>query len=734
MESMVYLSFKQQPTPQKPRLETAISEYHREMNVQAKGFSCSLCLIRNDHSGERMKLLSIILPFATAYTHWLLQYFFDSILNTGELLVRNVPNFIGCIPITKPMNIKGIIRNFLKIFLMCVVSSAMAQTTTLISKEKGKNINSVSISLCDKSGSKSITPEAFRKSDRIYFLVEPKEGYSKPVFRESELKEEIPKIVLWQPQPAKYVSPEVNPVIADKRIVAVILAYPKSEIRAHLPFTFGKDGSTSDELLLDETFYDHYPQFKAAFDEANRQIYASDWLEAYYNLTGFLRKEEVAENLRYYSFAKKLTDELPLQVLSKGADQLKAGFLSKLEDFDKKPSKSGLEALQVAAAEVERYLRLTSGYKDMAFESSKSYASISASLEAMVKEKFSEAEQEYSESRFAMLKGQSYLEQRFNTFIDLIYKFVLQSFGSPNVGTKGFSPMLSAGKQEELRQLGWLDDLQEVFYALEKRLNSTPHLPLLPADVIEHLESLKLSQPKPYFEILKLAAEPEADKQACIQLLQTAINTCPVENELASMEIWKAMIDNDLRPGRVSSLVSEGMRQLDTNNIERAAVLFDQALRQKPDDAYVWYLRALAHYRVGEKFAAEAKLDKSLELNPEMIAPLLLKIRLLRENNNFDALNQIFSRPVSNGPNFLFDMAKATNLIEQNKAAEAITVLESGPMVLCPGQTAPHYLIGDAWVALKKPDKARQAYFKTQQINPVDAVIFEEKMRALEKK
>ncbi len=646
----------------------------------------------------------------------------------------NVTNFIIRLPITKPMKIKSVIRVLLSLFFTFMLSSALAQSSRLITKEKGKNITSVSISLCDKSGSKAITPDAFRKSDRAYFLVEPKEGYSKPVFRESELKEELPKIVLWQPQPAKYLSPELTPVIADKRIVAVILAYPKSETRAHLPFTFGKDGSTSEELLLDESYYDHYPQFKAVLDGANRQIAAGEWLEVYYNITGFLRKEEAAENLRYYSFAKKLTDELPLQALTKGAEQVKTVFMQKLGEFAENPSKTGLESLQASANEVERYLRQTAAYKDMGFEASKSFAELSASLDNMTKEKTAEAEQQYMNSRFSLLMGQSYLDQRFSTFVDLVYKSFLQTFGAPVAGSRGLNQVLTAGKQEELRQLGWFYDIQEVFYAIEKRASSTSQLPALPANVVDQLETLKGTQPKPYFEILKLATEPNASKETRLQLLQTAINTCPADNEMAAMELWKSKVENDLGSGQIYSGLSEGIRQLDANNIGRASELFDQALRLKPDDAQAWYLRAMAHYKAGEIFAAEAKLGKSLELNHEMIAPLLLKIKILRENNNFDALNQIFSRPVSGGPNYLFEMTKASYLIEQNKAADAIKVLESGPMLLCPGQTAPHFLLGDAYAALKQHDKARQAYLKTQQINPFDSAVFEEKMRALERK
>ncbi len=623
---------------------------------------------------------------------------------------------------------------FLCLFGLSATLMLQAQTTRLIIKEKGKNLTSVSISLCDKAGSKSIAPESFRKSDKVYFLVEPDEGYNKPVFRESEVKEDLPKIVLWQPEPAKYLVPDLTPVINDKRIVAVILAYPKSETRAHLPFSFGKDGSTSDELTLQETYFDHYPQFKSVLDEVNRQISAGDFLEAYYGLTNFLQKEDATTHLRYYSFANKLTNELPLLALSKGAEQVKAAFDSKLESFDAEPSKSKLEALQAASGEVERYLRLTSGYKDMGFEASGTYASLSTSLENMIKEKYSKSEQRYLESRFDVLMGQNYFDQRFSTFIDLIYKSMLNT-----IGAKGgsISPALSIRQQEELRQLGWLEDLQELFYAMNRQFKAATDPSLLPQNVLQHIESLKGTQPKPYFEVISLASTSAANSELRSQLIQTAIKCCPDEEELALLELWKATFENDkngLAPTLNYKIYLEGIQQMQSKNFVRAAELFDQALRQQPNDARAWYFRALAHFKAGENFAAEAKLDKALELDHELVTAILLKIKLLLENKNYDVIAQIFSRPVSNGPVFLFDMSMASFLIKQNKASDAIKLLESGPVVLCPAQTAPYFLLGDAYAAMKQTDKARQSYLRTQQINPFDSSLFEEKMRALEKK
>lgn len=610
-------------------------------------------------------------------------------------------------------------------------TTTQAQNTLLVLRQKGKNITSVNISLCDKTGNKAISPDVFRKADRVYFLVEPKEGFSKPVFHESEVKEELTKIVLWQPQPAKYLTPEITPVITDKRINAAILAYPKSETRAHLPFAFAKDGNTSEELLLSETYYDQYPQFRAMMEQLRQQIESGDFLEAYYNTMSFLNKEETKEYLGFYSFSQAITEELPLLALTKGAEQVRALFERKLEEFTSSNSKNSLEALQKAAMEAERYLRQTAAFKEMGNEAARSYSAIAGNLEAYVGDQLQKAEQNYLESRFALLMGQSYHDQRFSTFIDLIYLSLLQSYRSSTNAAEGFKPRISAGKREELTQLNWLEDLEELFFAMEKYRSATTDAPMLPAAVLQHLETLQSTQPKPYFEILKVATGGRLEPATRLQLLQTAINTCTSEKELAWIELWKLSAEPQAAK---SDLLSEGISQLESNNLSKASELFDQALRQQPNDAHAWYFRALAHYRLGENYAAEAKVDKAMEINQELISPQLLKITLLKESKNTETLNQIFSRPAGQSPVYLFEMAKARFLIDQNKAAEAIKVLENGPLVLCPGQTTPYFLMGDAYVAMKQPEKARQAYLKTQQINPFDSSIFEEKMRALEKK
>lgn len=633
----------------------------------------------------------------------------------------------------KPLRI---IRFFSLLMVIIWVAPANAQTTVLPIKQKGKNITSLRISLCDKAGSKSIAPEDFRKSDRVYFLLEPHEGYSKPVFRESEVKEELSKIVLWQPEPGKYLSAEVNPVIVNKRIVGVVLAYPKSETRAHLPFTFGIESHSSEELVLDETYYDLYPQFKAFLDATNRQISGGEWLEAYFAVNSFLQKEEVKKYLRHYSFAQKLTDELPLLALSKGAAEKRTSFDRKFEAFEAAMTKANLEAVRAAAAENERYLRLTAAYKSMDYKSSAAYASIWDGLNEHTKATLERAEQRFDESRFAVLKAQNYLEQPFATFLDLIYQSFLLTLGESSTQWTNFRPVLTASKHEELRVQGWLDALSELYTAIDKRRKSIPATTLVPADLIQQLEGLKSSQPKPYYEIFKLVAEHSINPEARIELIQAAINSCAMENELILLEMWKArfVTEMDGKMASISPAMVEGIRQLNANNIDRACELLDQALRQQPGDAIAWYLRALAHYRSGEIFAAEAKLDKSLELNHELLSALILKIKMLHESHNYEVLEQIFARPVSNGPNYLFELQKAAYLIEKNKPTEAIKVLESGPLALCPGQTAPYFLLGDAWSALRQPDKARQAYLKTQLINPFDSALFEQKMRALEKK
>lgn len=254
--------------------------------------------------------------------------------------------------------------------------------------------------------------------------------------------------------------------------------------------------------------------------------------------------------------------------------------------------------------------------------------------------------------------------------------------------------------------------------------------------MLQHLESLKGLQPKPYFEIFSLASTLPSNSATRKQLLQAAINSCPNDIEMAIIELWKKSDENenDGKPPLNVKNYNDAIFQLQTNNFGRAGELFDQVLRQQPNDAHAWYFRALTHYRSGELFAAEAKVDRALELDPELVSALLLKINILTENKNFVALSQVFSRPVSNGPNFLFDMLHASFLIAQNNASEAINVLENGAILLCPGQTSPLFLLGDAYATLKQTEKARQYYLKTQQINPFESSVFEEKMRMLGKK
>ncbi|MBK9290886.1 MAG: tetratricopeptide repeat protein [Bacteroidetes bacterium] len=606
------------------------------------------------------------------------------------------------------------------------------QTVELITREKGKSVTSIKISLCDKEGNVPIQPSDFRNSDWVYFLAEPAQGYSRPQFSEKEVKEEFPKIALWQSEPGKYLTPNIKPIIKDKKIQAIILEFPKSETRAHLPFVFGKDGQTSEELELNETYYDFYPAFKATHDEVNRLMQAGEWLEAYYKATAFVRQEEVRKQLSSISFSLKLTDELPLQALTNGMAAHQERINRAQEKFNEKPSLQLLEALEKETEELRRFIRLTEGYKSMGFKASASYAGMIQSREAELQNIMESARNQYYSSLFGLLKGQSYLDQRFSAFTEYIFQALLNNLDEKS---QPLSEELSPGKKEKFRTMGWLDDLEALIQALEKRKAESPEYAWLPLDVTQHICTLKDKQPQPYCEFLSLAGKLNFDGES-EQVLVRAMNSCADPEMLILLELWR----DKSKAGKAGeaqlpvALIRQGMQMLKSNNLQAAAERFDAALRQAPDNALAWYLRARAHHLAGEHYAAEAKLSKALELDATAISPQLLYIDILIENSQNEQLSQIFSRPVSNGPNYLFSLAKAKWLMQQNKHADAIKVITTESELLAPGQTSHYFLLGDAYAALKQYDKAREAYLTTQKINPFDSELFEQKMRNLPRK
>lgn len=621
--------------------------------------------------------------------------------------------------------------------VLMVAQSASGQSTELITREKGKNITSVTISLCNKDGVKSIAPEAFRMADKIYFLVEPAQGYSKPQFRESEVKEVLSNIVLWQSDPAKVLKPAATPQFSDKRITAVLFEFTKNETRAYLPFKFKYEVSSSGEIRLNETYYDFYPQFKSTLDETNRLLSASNWLEAYNTAANFILRDEVKRQAPYISFAKKITDELPLLALSSGSSAIKSRVEQQYNKVINEPRNTSLEALQKEAEALRTFLRLTEAYKNMGYASSALYAQQSSDVQKQLDDWLRGAEESYFSAMFGMLKGQNYLDQRFASYVDIIYQSLLRNFSEDNTQpAKKLLAWLSAGKRNELKDIGWLDDIEELAFAMVKRKQIQPDSAWIPADVIAHLCTLNNNQPKPYCEFLSLAGLSNQAHDDKVQKLQKAINSCSIETELALLELWmrKAILEKENGTALPHELLMEGIRNMEVGNHQRAAERIDMALRQQPDEASIWYQRALVHYLANEQFAAEAKVIKALELNPGSVASVLLYIKLLSEDNQLDQLAQIFSRPVANGPNFLFSLEHARWLIGQKKYSDAIKVLTNECLTLSQRQTEPYYLLGDAYAALGQHEQAREAYFQTQKINPFETDRFEKKMHALGRK
>lgn len=108
-----------------------------------------------------------------------------------------------------------------------------------------------------------------------------------------------------------------------------------------------------------------------------------------------------------------------------------------------------------------------------------------------------------------------------------------------------------------------------------------------------------------------LQDDPRLD--ALFETLQDA-EAGSLESVMAQQQIWEIWVQAETAGGRI--LMSDGMVQMRTRNLEAALDSFTALIDLEPELAEGWNKRATVHYMMGNFDASIADIEKVLELEP----------------------------------------------------------------------------------------------------------------------
>lgn len=617
-------------------------------------------------------------------------------------------------------------------FLIAIQLLATAQQTQLDVKQKGKNIYQVSIFLSDDKGNPGIGPDAFIASDKVYFTIVPNEKSERAYFKESDVEDILGRIKLWQTAEVGTAQP-ILPIIVEKKITKVILAYSKKNLKLWEDFIFKSEVGVATPIHIEETYFDDYVWFKQNKEKLGQ-------LKAEKNYDEILRlSDEVLDSIVKSPFAvhmhfyDDLTATYPYYAISEQANNFKAEFASVEKQFLAEYNYSDLLTLGEIAEVTKEYFEKADKYTSAGMKQSKA----SAQLISATIENFENAieinTEKFKLKNLLMLEKGKYEQYQFRLFVDMIYNKILSNGTfTPVKRHLSFDSTVHKEEKDKLETTGWEQMYSDLLFSLQPDKDQADKN-IFNEKIISNLEKQLSTQPKPYYELFKAANSASLGNDDFVETMTQAISKSTDFEEVALMEIMKICYNKtseELTETVIKNL-NAGLKKLKENKWKEADFSFELAIRQQSQFAPAWYYLGLSEYKLGEIFSAQSRIDQSLALDPDYISPRLFTFSLLKEQGDFVKILAIVKDGLRMGEVYLFHFWKAEAHFQLKQYNEAVEEIKNGCIPLNPNQEDAYFLLGDVYAAMKKFDLAKEAYLRTQQINPFESARFNEKMSQL---
>lgn len=610
---------------------------------------------------------------------------------------------------------------------------SISQSTEIVYKQKGKSNYKLTIQLTDEQGLALQSAEQFIASDKVYFSLIPNEESEREYFKESDLKNELLSIALYQKNEQKRLQ-AIQPITSDGKIIRVLLTYLKSDLQLWKSMTFRKETMLSGEIVFPESYFDDFEWFNNKYQSLRTFEKNEKYDEMLALELEVLQQAEKSTTFSYMQFYTALTEDLPFKTASAPIhkmmdeyDEVETQLISTWEVADFKR----LNEIEVA---LTKWMEKAKPYSTFKYKKSKElYQLIQNTNEKLL------LRQSFNKDRF-VAKKMSIIEQgkydqfQFQLFVDLLYQTILKNGGFKSV-SKNISLDYPLKKEEESKldvDAGWKQQYNDLLFALQTQQQSDSTGLLFNKNILRNLYAEIVYQPKPYFEIFSAANSAVAGTDLFLELVEESIKKSNSIEDISKMEIMKICypLTDEMSESFVTNL-NNGMKKLNEGKWKDADFSFELGIRQNSQFAPAWYFLGYCKYKQGEVFSAQSRIDQALLLYPEYVTPKLFLFSLLEEQGDYTKISQQSKEALAAHDVFLFRLWKAKSHFMLKQYNEAIDEIKNGCLRLNPNNEDAYYLLGDVYVALKKIDLAREAYLTTQQINPFESALFNEKMSAI---
>lgn len=612
-------------------------------------------------------------------------------------------------------------------------SLSWAQSADIVYKQKGKSSYELTIQLTDQQGLPIISPQQFIDSENVFFSLIPNSKSERTYFKESDFKNELLGIGLYQNNKPKNVQ-SIKPVQADGKIVQVIMTYLKSDLTLWNPLIFKKGFMSSGEIQFPETYSDDYEWFNEKYQALLNLEKNQKYEEMLTTSTEILQQVEKSNSVSYMHFYNALTEELPFFAAVTPLNNMMEEYHHVEVQMNSGWNIADLKRLNELESAILKWIEKAKPYSMLKYKKSTELSQLLRNTKEKLSASQASNQDNFVVKKISVIEQGKYDHYQFQLFVDLLYHTILKNSSFKSV-SKNIILNFPLKKEEETKlevDADWKQQFNDLLFALQlKQQNDSAGL-LFNKNIINNLYSEIAFQPKPYFEIFSAANSAITGSDLFVELIDESVKKCNNAEEISKMEVMKLCYHPKIEMSEsFVDNINNGMKKLSESKWKEADFSFELGIRQNSQFAPAWFFLGYCKFKQGEVFSAQSRIEQALQLTPDYVSPNLFLFNILEEQNDFAKILMMSKGALSMQNVFLYHFWKAKAHFMNKQYTDAIDEIKNGCLPLNPNNVESYFLLGDIYVVLKKIDLARESYLITQQINPFESTLFNEKMSAI---
>lgn len=634
-------------------------------------------------------------------------------------------------------------KSFFKIIVVTIVFFGLqqnilfSQSVDIDYKTRLRNIYSASIFFSDKNGTENIQPEEFLDYDHIYFTITVNPNSQRDHFRTNDIEEDLILIELYQEGKKVHPSAALKPINdVDGRFTHVLMTFPKDKIKLYKPFIFKNELDTTDPIELDEKFYKYYFHYHELYSKGKSFYEEKLFTQAFDTAFPIAENGTSKEEMQHYSFFKQASETLFESIINEYADSLFSVYNQISEEFLSTVELSALHQCDSVRDLLKAGFETFSPYFDLDYPKSKSLKSNYQQIFAKIEKIESDNYEYFKINKLSFFEKGNYEEFKFRFFIDAIARLLtytegfqkIDSLNRINIGYLDNMPLI----KNTLIRTDWKEDFEIIINLINEDIATEQKV--FNTSIMANLESQKNHQHQPYFEIFTAFNAKHTDPSLFNYYLNEVLKYCSYEEMIKHIEIWSLCYRFTVQniSQEIFNRINNGIQLISQRNWPEAAEAFSIISMQASFLAPPWYYAAVIDYEQNDDFSAESKFNLALDRYPEYISPRIYLFDWLHQREMYEELYEEVNKSLGLIDIWLFHYWKAKTLVALGNYPEAIERITNHCHQLNPFDVQSWFLLGDAYFFSDEKNKARQAYQRTQQINPFSYTdIYNDKMQKL---